>query len=76
MAHNVGGADRIVRIVIGVAGIALPLAGVVPPGIASIISYVVGAIGLGTALISWCPVNAILGVNSCKSAAAKPQGTP
>jgi len=64
MNANVGGLDRIVRVV---AGVALILAGAMA-GIASPWNWV--AMGAGTvfaltAMISFCPLYTILGVNSC-----------
>lgn len=58
MSKNVGGIDRILRIVIGLAALAAGyhfkswwgLAGLIP---------------LGTALIGWCPLYCPLGIKTC-----------
>lgn len=59
MERNVGGIDRNIRIVAGVAVIA---AGVVYESWWG----AVGLIPITTALFGWCPPYAILGINSCK----------
>lgn len=60
MQKNVGGIDKGIRIVVGIAVIA---AGVL---------YqtwwgALGVIPLATALMGWCPPYAILGINTCKT---------
>ncbi len=60
MNKNVGGIDRGIRIVAGVAAI----------GAGLYFQSWWGAIGLvliATALMSWCPPYALLGINTCKS---------
>lgn len=64
MAANVGGIDRIIRIVAGIAIIGLG------------VMYqswwgVVGIVPLGTALIGWCPPYALLGISTCRAAAGE-----
>lgn len=58
MTKNIGGLDKIIRIIVGLAVIA---AGVFYE------SYwgAVGLVPLGTALIGWCPPYAIFGISSC-----------
>ncbi len=58
MTKNIGGTDRIIRIVVGLAIIG---AGVFYGNIWG----AVGIVPLGTALIGWCPPYAIFGINSC-----------
>lgn len=58
MKRNVGNVDRIVRIVAGVAVIAAGL----------YFQSWLGALGLvliGTALVSFCPLYTLLGINTC-----------
>lgn len=66
MKPNVGGLDRNARLVVGIVllviGVAAPL-----DMTWRIIALVVAAIALVTATVRFCPVNAILGVNTCKS---------
>ncbi len=63
MPRNVGGIDRIIRIVLGAALIAgYFLNG---DGAYSWL-YLLGIIPLATGLIGWCPPYSILGINTCK----------
>lgn len=58
MTKNVGGIDRIIRIIVGLAII----------GAGVFYNSLWGAVGLVpllTALIGWCPPYAIFGINSC-----------
>ena len=71
LSLNVGGWDRIARLVLGVALIVLAYFDVLT-GTVAIIAYVVGGIGLVTGLAGYCPANTLFGVNSCKG---KPSGT-
>ena len=58
---NVGNADQLLRILIGVVLIALAITGKVGPW-----GYI-GIIPLVTGLFRTCPAYSLLGVNSCKS---------
>ena len=60
MGLNVGGADRVARMVIGTVICALGIANMSWWGL-------IGLIPLGTAAIGWCPPYALLGVNTGKS---------
>lgn len=66
MECNVGGVERGARIIIGIVAIGLAGAGVLPTGPATIAGYVVGAIGLVTGILAWCPVTSLLGIDTCK----------
>ncbi|NOY72702.1 MAG: DUF2892 domain-containing protein [Gammaproteobacteria bacterium] len=60
MQKNVGKTDKNLRIVAGLAAI----------GVGAYFQSWWGAIGLvfiATALISWCPPYALLGINTCKT---------
>lgn len=59
MKSNVGGIDRILRIVLG-----LILMGLAATGTVGIWGYL-GAILLATGVIGWCPPYAIFGWNTC-----------
>lgn len=59
MTKNVGGIDRIVRIVVGIALIAAAAMGAI-----GVWGYI-GVVALGTGLMGWCPPYAILGFNTC-----------
>jgi len=69
MAKNVGSVDKFIRLIAGVVLIALPFIS----GIAlfdnatmSIAAVVVGAVFIGTALFSFCPLYRVLGIRTCK----------
>jgi hypothetical protein len=61
MTKNVGGIDRILRIVVGIALIAAAATGAI-----GVWGYI-GVVALGTGLMGWCPPYAILGFNTCKT---------
>jgi len=60
MQKNVGGIDRILRIVVGVALIAATALGVLP-----VWGYI-GVVPLATGLINFCPFYPLLGINTNK----------
>ena len=59
MSINVGGLDRIARIVVGLVLIALAVTGTLGAW-----AYV-GIVPLATGLIKFCPLYAILGLRTC-----------
>jgi ABC-type branched-subunit amino acid transport system permease subunit len=59
MTANVGGIDRILRIVAGLALLSLVFVG------PQTLWGLVGLVPLGTALIGYCPAYTILGLNTC-----------
>ena len=59
MKLNVGGTDRIVRIVAGLALIGLTLTGNIG------VWGWLGVVPLATGAIGWCPPYAIFGFNTC-----------
>ena len=61
MTKNVGGIDRILRIVVGLVLIALAVTGTV-----GVWGYI-GAVPLLTGLIGWCPAYLPLGIKTCKT---------
>lgn len=63
MTKNVGGIDRVARIVLGLA----LLAGYAfnSDGSYSWL-YLLGIVPLATGLIGWCPPYSLLGINTCK----------
>jgi hypothetical protein len=58
MKANVGGIDRILRIVLGLALVAWALLG-------GPVWAWIGIVPLGTALIGFCPLYPILGISTC-----------
>ncbi|AVM73542.1 YgaP family membrane protein [Magnetospirillum gryphiswaldense] len=61
MNKNVGGIDRILRIVVGLVLIALAVTGTV-----GLWGYI-GVVPLLTGLIGWCPAYLPLGIKTCKT---------
>lgn len=59
MTKNVGGIDKIIRIVLGLALIAATLMGALP------VWGWIGIVPLATGLMGWCPPYAILGFSTC-----------
>jgi len=59
MKLNVGGIDRILRIVVGLALIGATLAGMLP------VWGWIGVVPLLTGLFKFCPLYSILGMNTC-----------
>lgn len=59
MTRNVGTIDRILRIVAGLALIALAVTGTV-----GVWGYI-GAVPLLAAVMGWCPLYTVLGINTC-----------
>jgi hypothetical protein len=59
MTSNVGGIDRILRIVIGLGLIALVFVGPQTPW------GWIGIVPLATGLIGWCPAYVPFGISSC-----------
>ena len=64
MKKNVGGIDRIIRALVGIAALAAYFLGYAT-GTIGYVALVVGVVMLGTAAIGWCPPYALLGINSC-----------
>ncbi len=61
MKKNIGGIERIIRIVAGPGILSLAFIGPDPKW-----GYL-GLIPLATGLISWCPPYQLLGISTCKS---------
>jgi membrane protein implicated in regulation of membrane protease activity len=59
MKSNVGGIDRIIRIILGVVLVGLTVTGKVG------VWGWLGVVPLATGLIGWCPPYAILGFSTC-----------
>lgn len=63
MTSNVGGIDRILRIVIGLALVALALGFI--PGVAPSVWGWIGVVPLLTGIVGWCPPYALFGLSTC-----------
>jgi hypothetical protein len=61
MSKNVGGIDRILRIILGLVLIGLAVAGIFAPW-----GYI-GVVPLLTGLIGWCPAYLPFGIKTCKT---------
>lgn len=59
MTHNVGGIDRILRIIVG-----LVLIGLAATGTVGLWGWI-GVVPLATGLIGTCPAYKLLGLNTC-----------
>lgn len=70
MQLNVGGAERAIRIVVGVVLIGLGFFHVLT-GTIAIVAYVIGAIALITGLVRFCPASAMFGINTNRSKAGQ-----
>ncbi len=66
---NVGGWDRGIRLILGVLLLVLGFAGIFK-GALAIIGYIIGAIALVTGLVTYCPINALLGFDTRKTGVA------
>jgi len=65
MKRNVGGADRTFRIVLGVVLIAIALLVPLEPVWRGVL-LVLAAIALITGLVRFCPLNALIGLNTTR----------
>ncbi len=61
MQANVGGADRIIRIILGLALLSLLF---ILEGNARYFGLI-GIVPIATALMRWCPAYTLVGVNTC-----------
>jgi hypothetical protein len=62
---NVGGADRLLRLVLGACLVALALLTPLPTPW-QIVLGVAGGVALVTAAVRYCPLYALVGLNSCE----------
>lgn len=62
MTKNIGGIDRILRLIVGIVLIGLAVAGLFSPW-----GYI-GVIPLLTGLLGWCPAYTLFGFKTCKTA--------
>ncbi|HAK76445.1 MAG TPA: DUF2892 domain-containing protein [Runella sp.] len=64
MKPNMGGADRIIRLVVAAIVAVLYFTGTLT-GIIGIVALVVAAVFVLTSLVSFCPLYTLIGLNSC-----------
>jgi len=67
---NEGNTDRVIRVIAGIALLALGWGGVVS-GTLGTVFKVLGFVPLLTGLAGWCPVYRLLGISTCRVAAKK-----
>jgi hypothetical protein len=70
MLCNVGGIERVVRLLLGLALLGVAFFHVLT-GALAILAYVLGGIASVTWLVGFCPVWAIFGINTCARKHAK-----
>jgi len=66
MMKNMGSADRILRLIVGIALVLFAIFG--PAEITWKWIAWIGVVPIVTALIGWCPAYTVLGIKTCKSA--------
>lgn len=66
MKKNMGSADRVIRIILAAIFAVLYFTGTVP-GTLGLVLVIVGAVFLLTSLVSFCPLYAIVGLNTCST---------
>lgn len=69
MNRNIGSADRIIRIVAGLALILAPYAttlSIYESGALRLASVIFGAVLVVTALVRFCPLYRLIGIKTCK----------
>jgi Inner membrane protein YgaP-like, transmembrane domain len=66
MAANVGGVDKAIRMILGIALLAAAFFQVAT-GTWALAAYVVGGVALVTGVFGFCPAWAIFGVNTCSA---------
>lgn len=60
---NVGGADRILRIIVGLALLAFAITGLPATGY-NWLGWI-GVVPLATGFLRWCPAYSLFGLNTC-----------
>jgi hypothetical protein len=67
MKKNVGSADRVIRVILAIIMAALYFTGTVT-GTLGIVLVVLAGVFVLTSVIGFCPIYAILGMRTCKTA--------
>jgi len=65
MKKNLGNSDKIIRMLIAVVIMVLYFTGKIT-GTLAMVLLIIGLVFLVTALISFCPLYSIFGINTCK----------
>ena len=64
MKKNMGNLDKIIRIIVAIAFAGLYFGGIVT-GTMGVVFLVLGAVFVLTSLVSFCPLYALVGLNTC-----------
>jgi Protein of unknown function (DUF2892) len=64
MKANMGGVDRTIRVVVAILVAVLYFTGTIS-GTLGLVAIVLAGVFLATSLISFCPLYAIFGINTC-----------
>ena len=64
MTCNVGGVERAIRIIVGLALVAIAAFAALPTGW-MVAFYVIGGVMLATGAIGFCPAWSLVGINTC-----------
>lgn len=76
MPTNVGGADRVVRIWLGLLLLPLSYLTLALSGALAVLGYVLGAVALVTGLARFCPAYALFGIDTHTPAGATGERSP
>ncbi len=69
MTANLGSADRIVRVLLGIILVALPFVSnlaIFASGVWTAVAVVVGIVLIATAAMKFCPLYRIFGIRTCR----------
>lgn len=66
MKQNMGSTDKIIRIILAIVFGVLYFTGTVT-GTIGIVLIILGAVFLATSLVGFCPIYAVLGMNTCSA---------
>lgn len=69
MKKNMGNVDRVLRVVFAVLVVVLYFSGIIDGTLAIVLS-VVGGIFLLTSFVGFCPIYAVVGLNTCPAKTA------
>jgi len=64
MKTNMGGMDRIIRVLVAIVAVALYLTGTLT-GTLGIVALIVAGIFLLTSVVSFCPLYMLFGISTC-----------
>ncbi|MEQ9592837.1 MAG: DUF2892 domain-containing protein [Cyclobacteriaceae bacterium] len=64
MKKNMGGADRLIRVLLAIVFSVLYFTGTIP-GTLGLVLVVLSVVFVLTSLVSFCPLYAIVGMNTC-----------